>query len=209
MVAVLHQPTLFGRPSPAPRLGPGLRHPLDPLSWIDVHADWLTDADDLFTDLLHGTAWTQPEVVMYERLLRQPRLSSFHDLDEPGLHPRLVELGAALGARYNTPIRRVGLNLYRTGDDAVAWHADRIGRVAPHPLVAVLTLGEPRRFLVRPMGGGASTRFVPAGGDLLVMGGACQHDWEHCVPRSPTPRARISVSWRSEVEVEVEVERAR
>ena len=88
------------------------------------------------------------------------------------------------------------LNWYTGGDDAVAWHADRIGRAREDPPVAIISLGSTRRFLIRPKGGGPSTTFTPAGGDLLVMGGACQHRWEHSVPRSRNGGPRISVTLR-------------
>jgi alkylated DNA repair dioxygenase AlkB len=71
----------------------------------------------------------------------------------------------------------------------------------------VLSLGARRPFLVRPLGGRhAETEdddlrgvldMSPAGGDLLVMGGACQAGWLHAVPKTATPcRSRISAQWR-------------
>ena len=33
-------------------------------------------------------------------------------------------------------------------------------------------------------------------GDLLVMGGACQHDWEHAVPKVRHAGPRISITYR-------------
>ena len=47
----------------------------------------------------------------------------------------------------------------------------------------VLSLGAPRRFLLRPRGGGPTTSLTPWSGDLLVMGGRCQRDRQHCVPK--------------------------
>jgi alkylated DNA repair dioxygenase AlkB len=60
----------------------------------------------------------------------------------------------------------------------------------------VLSLGAERRFLVRPVDGGASTVLRPVAGDLVVMGGRCQTDWRHCVPKQATPAGpRISVNF--------------
>jgi hypothetical protein len=37
----------------------------------------------------------------------------------------------------------------------------------------------------------------PAGGDLLVMGGRCQADWLHSVPKvTGGARSRVSAQWR-------------
>ena len=76
-------------------------------------------------------------------------------------------------------------NLYRDGRDSVAWHGDRVGPRGHETVVAILSLGSPRRFLLRPRGGGPSLRLTPAAGDLLVLGGTCQRTWQHCVPKVP------------------------
>ena len=62
-------------------------------------------------------------------------------------------------------------------------HGDRIGRRIADTIVAILSLGAPRRFLLKPAAGGRSHRFDLGGGDLLVMGGACQRTWRHGIPK--------------------------
>jgi hypothetical protein len=45
--------------------------------------------------------------------------------------------------------------------------------------------------------GGATHDVAPGNGDLLVMGGRCQADWEHSVPKvSGAVPGRISAQWR-------------
>ncbi len=105
----------------------------------------------------------------------------------------------ALNDRYGLgpagPLRTVGICLYRDGRDSVAWHGDRIGRRRDgDTLVAIVSLGSRRRFLLRPRGGGPSRRFELGGGDLLVMGGSCQRTWEHSVPKTSRPSDRASAS---------------
>src|ERR1700722_8413756 len=97
------------------------------------------------------------------------------------------------------PFRTTGICLYRTGDDSVAWHGDTIGRRShDETLVAIVSLGAPRRLLLRPKGGGRGHRFSLGHGDLLVMGGTCQRTWEHSVPKTARPAGpRISVQFRS------------
>jgi alkylated DNA repair dioxygenase AlkB len=65
-------------------------------------------------------------------------------------------------------------------------------------MVAIVSLGTPRRLLLRPRaGGGPTLRFTLGHGDLLVMGGSCQRTWEHCVPKTNRPVGpRISVQFR-------------
>ena len=63
------------------------------------------------------------------------------------------------------------------------------------------SLGERRRFLLRPGTSGPATRtFTPGGGDLLVMGGACQHQWQHTVPKTARAGARMSITLRHSAE---------
>ena len=92
----------------------------------------------------------------------------------------------------------VGINLYRDGRDGVAWHGDNNRKTLHDPLAATVSLGERRRFLMRPGTAGSPThRFRPGGGDLLVMGGSCQHAWQHAVPKeSGWAGARMSVTLR-------------
>lgn len=81
--------------------------------------------------------------------------------------------------------RSVWINLYRTQRDSTSWHGDPISKVQETSTVPVLSLGAARRFLVRP-----------AAGDLVVMGGRCQRDWRHSVPKQATQAGpRISVNF--------------
>ena len=92
----------------------------------------------------------------------------------------------------------MGLNYYRDGADSVAFHADQELRHLDDTLVAIVTLGAARPFLLRPQGGGRSIDLHPGSGDLLVMGGACQAKWEHGVPKVAAgagPRISASIRW--------------
>jgi alkylated DNA repair dioxygenase AlkB len=79
----------------------------------------------------------------------------------------------------------------------VAWHGDTVRKTLTDPIVATVSLGERRRFLLRRGSSGRpSHMFLPGEGDLLVMGGACQHDWQHTVPKVARAGARMSVTFR-------------
>ena len=101
-----------------------------------------------------------------------------------------------VAARYDRPFDSVGLNFYRDGRDSVAWHGDRVRHQQADPLVVIVSVGAPRPFLLRPRGGGSSLSYLLGQGDLLVMGGAIQHDWEHCVPKVAAAGPRISITFR-------------
>ena len=115
---------------------------------------------------------------------------------DPLPHPVLAEIGDELTTRYRVAFGAVGLNYYRDGRDSVAPHADRELRDLDDTLVAVLTLGARRPFLVRAIAGGPSIDLAPASGDLLVMGGTCQRLYQHAVPKVVRAGPRISATWR-------------
>src|SRR3954469_22336593 len=167
------------------------RQPLGSGAWIDVRRGWLSGADALFDALLAEVPWRAEEREMYQRMVAAPRLLGFYGEGAPLPHPVLEQARDLLSAHYadelGEPFRTAGLCLYRDGRDSVAWHGDRIGRGrTTDTMVAILSLGETRRLMLRPNGGGAgqTMTFALGHGDLVVMGGSCQRTWEHCVPKS-------------------------
>ncbi|MGZ4677525.1 MAG: alpha-ketoglutarate-dependent dioxygenase AlkB [Acidimicrobiia bacterium] len=193
----VHQPTLLGGLEPAP--APDARWErieLDATAWIDVAREWWTGGDVLAERLAATVPWRQGRRRMWDRVVDDPRLSYWCRAESPAPDPALEAMRRSLARHYGRPLRAPGLNFYRDGRDSVAWHADRELRELDDTLVAIVTLGLRRPFLVRPAGGGTSIDLAPGSGDLLVMGGACQRDWEHAVPKTSRVGRRISVSWR-------------
>lgn len=193
------QGSLFGTAAPSirPLADTICRHQLDPCCWVDVAQQWFTGADDLMAELLRTLRWERGRRLMYGTFYDEPRLSATTDLGQPDLSPLVDELAAALSEHYGQPFDAVFCNYYRDGADSVAWHADRVGRRQVDPLVAIICLGGPRPFKMRPMGGGRSDSYHLGSGDLLVMGGATQHHWEHAVPKVRVAPPRMSVTIRS------------
>ena len=169
---------------------------LDDDSWVDVAREWLAGADELATRLIAAVPWRQGRRRMWERMLDDPRLSHWGRRGDPPLDPALTAVHRALERRYRHRLHGPALNYYRDGNDSVAWHADRELRVLDDTLIAIVTLGTRRPFLLRPKGGGGSIDLRPGSGDVLVMGGAAQRDWEHAVPKTARSGPRISASFR-------------
>src|SRR5262249_46968164 len=116
-------------------------------------------------------------------------------------HPIVVEMATALSHHYGVVYDSVWLNLYRDGRDSTGWHRDRFSCRRPCCIVPVLTLGATRRFRLKPRSGGTSIALTPHSGDLIVMGGRCQADWVHSVPKSPTAfEPRVSIDFQSSVQ---------
>jgi alkylated DNA repair dioxygenase AlkB len=193
------QGTLLGQGAPAVGAAAVERVALDATSWVDLSRGWLRGADTLLATLVETVPWRQGRRKMYDRVLDDPRLSRWYNAETPLPDPTLDAIRRALSARYRVPFGSVGLNYYRNGRDSVAFHRDRELRHLDDTLVAIVTLGAVRPFLVRPRAGGSSRDLRPASGDLLVMGGRCQADWEHGIPKvaSAGPRVSVSLRWSS------------
>ena len=192
-----YQTTLFalGRPAVVADAA-GQRMTLDESSWVDLGRNWLQGADELLETLATGLEWRGGRRPMYGRLVEEPRLHARLDLTDPAQSALIHAMRAWLEARHGDEINHNFVNYYRDGNDSVAWHADRVGTRQIDPIVAICSLGGPRRFGLRPMGGGESIRLTLGSGDLLVMGGACQHGWEHCVPKMAHAAPRMSLTFR-------------
>ena len=63
-------------------------------------------------------------------------------------------------------------------------------------MVAIVSLGDPRKLALRPRGDGDAMTLTLGHGDLFVMGGSCQRTWEHAVPKVAAAGPRISVQFR-------------
>jgi alkylated DNA repair dioxygenase AlkB len=171
---------------------------LDETAWIDVVPGWVTGSDALFRTLAETLPWAQRSRFLYEQNRIEPRLTAgWHTGRGTPLDPPILEdMRASLSERYGVLFDSAGFNFYRDGQDSVAWHRDKIPQRIHQPVVALVSLGEPRRFLLRPRGGGKSRPFPLGHGDLLVTGGDTQRTWEHAVLKVAHAGPRISVAFR-------------
>jgi alkylated DNA repair dioxygenase AlkB len=176
---------------------------LDADSWVDHAAGWVKGSDRLFEEILTGREWQQRSRRMYDKRVLEPRLTAPWSLDSgESLEPQILEaIRRVLSDRYGREFDSVGFNLYRDGRDSVAWHADRIAKEIEDPIVALISLGEPRKFLLRPKGGRTSRAFLLGRGDLLATGGQTQRTWEHSVPKVAVAGPRISLAYRHAMDV--------
>jgi len=195
------QGSLFdgGEPSVDHRFADLRRIALDERSWVDHAPGWLRGSDELFT-LLHRTGrFSQRTVQVWDRTVPEPRLTAGWSTEVAGdaVPAPLQDLATALSRHYDIAFDRIWVNLYRDGRDSVAWHGDRNRHTHRNPLVATVSLGARRRFRLRPVGGRPTLELRPGHGDLVVMGGACQHEWEHTVPKEAAPAGpRMSITLR-------------
>ncbi len=178
---------------------------LDRRSWVDVVRGLVIDPERAHAELLATTRWQQGRHFRYERWVDDSRLSarqSGHDR-----HPSVAQVETWLVRRYRVRFTGAVLTQYRHERESLGFHRDTGMTWLDDTLVAVLSYGAQRPWCLRPETD--KQRFAddddwhdvvdlsPAGGDLLVMGGACQREWLHAVP--PMLGAvgnRISAQWR-------------
>ena len=168
-----------------------VRRELEHGAWVDHVAGWVGGHDRLFDELERELAWKRETMTIYDKTVDVPRLLA----SVPPLS--LVEaMREALSARYGEPFVRTTAALYRDGSDSVAWHGDTTARDMDTALVATVSLGEPRPFLMKPTAGGESITFRAGLGDLIVMGGTAQRTWRHAVPKVAHAGPRIALMFR-------------
>lgn len=155
------------------------RHELGLGAWVDHHPAWVSGHEMLFDQLSRDLAWREETMKMYDREVTVPRLLA--SVPREGI---VEEMRRALSERYGEEFVRTTAALYRDGKDSVAFHGDTTARDMVEAIVATVSLGQPRKFLLKPAEGGSSVTFPAGRGDLIVMGGTCQRTWRHAVPKA-------------------------
>ena len=206
-MTLAHQPSMWDLAEEAalgPLAGHVVRHTLSRGAWVDHLPGWVSGSDEVLEVLLGDIGWREDRRQMYDREVAVPRLLRWYGGRETLPHPLLTDAREALNRYYAAELGErfvsAGMCLYRDGRDSVAWHGDRIGRSRlEDTMVAILSLGDTRKLMLRPNGGGAgqTLTFALGHGDLVVMGGSCQRTWEHCIPKTAKPVGpRVSVQFR-------------
>lgn len=155
----------------------------------------------LFAWARASVEWDATKMWMYDHEVTVPRLTAWYGVGDP-LPPPLDALRSQLCERFAAPFNAVGMNLYRNERDSVAWHADKNEHLIADPTVAILSLGATREMQIRPkLPPRATTRVDLEAGSVLLMRGAAQERFEHCVPKSAARIGeRISIVFRTKIE---------
>lgn len=197
MTAAL-QASLFGSGTPAvdPAFTGIERTELTDGAWIERLPGWLDGEQTLYDELVASTTWHASSRPMYDRIVDVPRLTASLPRDGPG-HPVLDDAVVALTDRFGEWCGRIGLAHYRDGRDSVAPHGDTVARELHSSVMAIVSCGNRRRFVLSPVGGGRTVALALGHGDLLVMGGTIQRTWRHSVPKTTRPTGpRMSIMFR-------------
>lgn len=185
-----------------------------PLQDADLRFDphWLgpVEADALLAALQAQVPWGVHRIRIFGREVDSPRLScwigdpqaryrysgtDFVPHPWPGaLQPIRERLQDTLGTLFNSVLA----NLYRDGRDAMGWHSDAEPELGPAPVIASISLGATRRFVLKHRHAPERTLALELPhGSLLVMSGSTQRHYRHALPRTAKPvGVRINLTFR-------------
>ncbi|MFM1550137.1 MAG: alpha-ketoglutarate-dependent dioxygenase AlkB family protein [Lentisphaeria bacterium] len=170
-----------------------------------------SEADRLLTALLSSLLWEQHRVRVYGRTHPAPRLSAWHGdeglrytysgltLEAQPWTPELQDIRSQIEAAAGTSFNTVLLNQYRNGKDSMGWHSDDEPELGTNPVIASVSFGDARRFIMRHRTRDDIDRVELAlgHGSVLIMRGATQHNWQHHVPRTArSVGTRVNLTFR-------------
>jgi alkylated DNA repair dioxygenase AlkB len=176
------------------------------LAWLPQLPFPLSNAEVL-ARLIHETPWRAESVVVYGKRYLQPRLTAWYGeasytysgltLDPLPLTPLLEQLRRTVeevtGHRYNSVL----LNYYRDGRDSMGMHSDDEPELGPDPVIASLSFGAARAFLLRHKTKKFGRKIELSDGSLLLMRGCTQHNWLHGINKTEKVSApRVNLTFR-------------
>ncbi|WP_372797999.1 alpha-ketoglutarate-dependent dioxygenase AlkB [Litorivivens sp.] len=179
-------------------------------SRLGIQRTFLSDHQSWYEQLVREVTWEQPEVNLYGKRHKVPRLTAFqgdegvsyqysglrHEASgwSPTLHLMKNRIDSLLGTRFNTVL----LNWYRNGLDTMGFHADDERELGENPVIASVSLGSDRRFVIKRRDNNKIKReIVLSGGSLLVMADRFQREWLHGIPADKRlTSGRINLTFR-------------
>ena len=180
------------------------------LPGIALFPGWLGqgEAGALFDALIGTVPWSVHRLRLFGREIDSPRLACWMG-DEGASYrysgtrftphpwlPALAAVRARLDREFDAGFNSVLANLYRDGRDAMGWHRDDEPELGDSPVIASLSLGATRRFLLKTAAGERHA-FELAQGDLLLMSCDSQRRYRHALPRTAKPVGpRINLTFR-------------
>jgi len=159
----------------------------------------------IFTELREKLEWHQ----VFTRGIPFPRLIAY--LADDGVKysysgvshapapwtPITLDIKQRVEAASESVFNSLLLNLYRHGKDSMGYHTDYDSQVGPNPVIASVTFGAVRRFVMKHVKSGEKMSFELENGSLLVMGGTSQHYYHHAVPKTEVEIGeRINLTFR-------------
>ena len=163
------------------------------LAWLAQLPLSLSNAE-VFERLLIETPWREESVVVYGKRHLQPRLTAWYGdasytysglrLEPLPWTALLLEIRAAVEAACGQRFNSVLLNRYRNERDSMGMHSDDEAELGNDPVIASLSYGATRTFILRHKRDKRTVRLPLEDGSLLLMSGQLQRNWLHGINKS-------------------------
>lgn len=169
-----------------------------PLPWSNA---------EILARLVEETAWRAESVVVFGKRHLQPRLTAWHGdaaytysglrLEPLPFTPLLQAIRAAVEQASGHHFNSVLLNYYRDQRDSMGMHSDDEPELGPCPVIASVSFGATRTFVLRHKTSKQTVRLDLTDGSLLLMAGALQHNWLHGINKlTKALGARVNLTFR-------------
>jgi alkylated DNA repair dioxygenase AlkB len=168
-------------------------------------------AQDVLGQLIDSTPWRLEHVTVWGKTHPQPRLTAWYG-DDAQLYsysgvtlralpwtPTLLGIKGKVEALCGSTFNSVLLNYYRDHRDSMGFHADDEPELGPSPVIASVTFGEPRHFVLKHKFRRdiKDVKLLLPSGSLLLMKGATQANWKHGIARESKPCGpRVNLTFR-------------
>ncbi len=170
------------------------------------------EANDYLENLLTNIEWKNDEAIIFGKHIITKRKAAWYGekafeytysnttkyalpwIAELQTLKKLVE--RETGETFNACL----LNLYHNGSEGMAWHSDSEKELKNDGAIASLSFGAERKFLFKHKQTKEKVSLILEHGSLLLMKGATQKNWLHCLP--PTKKVanmRINLTFRTMV----------
>ena len=168
------------------------------------------EALDYLDKLLNTIEWKNDEVIIFGKRIITKRKTAWYGntgLSYTYSHTtklaltwtkELLELKKIseeiTGAAFNSCL----LNLYHNGDEEMGWHSDDEKSLGKNTAIASFSFGSERRFYLKHKKTKQLVSILLESGSLLLMKGATQNNWLHCLPKSKkVSLPRVNLTFRT------------
>ncbi len=183
-----------------------------PPSKADFYSNFLKkdQADFLFNNLYDGLDWKQEKINFMGKVSPIPRLTYWFSKENkeytysgikvlPVPYSKVIQrLSDLVEEKSGYEFNSVLLNLYRDGNDKVAWHADDEKSLTDTINIASVSIGAEREFQFKSKHNPEEKEeILLTHGSLLIMHDPVQQHWLHQIPvRKKVNKPRINLTFR-------------
>lgn len=172
----------------------------------------MAETQAYYETLLRSIPWKNDEVVIYgKHIITARKVAWYGDSDFSYTYsgttkqalvwtPELGALKSIVEKLTDTVFNSCLLNLYHDGSEGMSWHSDDEKSLGKDSSIASVSFGAEREFRLKHKRTDEKISVLLESGSLLVMKGATQSHWLHCIPKSMKIKSpRINLTFRTMV----------